>query len=205
MSIPRLLLGSSSRYRAELLGRLGVPFDQASPDVDERAYDDRFASLSNEEFATTLALAKARALARPGARPDEARWILCADQIGVLGEDRARVLLSKPVTPERCVEQLMSMSGRTHELVTGVVLWNESTSAYSTCVDRQVMTMRAFQRDEAEAYVRAYAPLDCAGGYRIEDAGIALFERIRGDDYTGIIGLPLLATARLLRAAGVLS
>ena len=64
--------------------------------------------------------------------------------------------------------------------------------------------MRAFGRSEAEEYVAGFAPLDCAGGYRIEDAGIRLFERIRSDDFTGIIGLPLLMTARLLRSAGLL-
>ena len=201
MATAKLLLGSSSRYRAELLGRLGVPFDQASPDVDERAYDAAFADHPPEEFALMLARAKADALVRPGGD----RWVLCADQVGVRADGEGRpVLLTKPGTVERGVEQLMSMSGRTHELVNGIVLRSEATGESLEAVDRQVLTMRAFGREEAEAYVREYEPLDSAGGYRIEDAGIRLFERIRSDDYTGIIGLPLLKTAELLRTAGLL-
>ena len=195
-----LVLGSSSKYRAELLARLGVPFAQESPDVDERAFDGLFERLEPGEFALTLARAKADALARGGGR----RWLLCADQVGVLEVDGERRLLSKPGTAERCVEQLMALSGRTHALVNGIVLVDEATGARHERVDVQEITMRPFAREEAERYVRDFRPLDSAGGYRIEDAGIALFERIRSDDHTGIIGLPLLAVAGMLREVGVL-
>lgn len=195
-----LVLGSSSRYRAELLERLGVPFEQASPDVDERAYDARFDELAPDAFALLLARAKADALRQP----DGQRWLLCADQVGVLDAGDGDELLTKPETEERGVEQLLRLAGRTHRLVNGVVLFDEATGTCHESVDVQELTMRPFQRAEAEAYVREFRPLDCAGGYRIEDAGIRLFERIRSEDYTGIIGLPLLATARLLRLAGLL-
>lgn len=198
-----LLLGSTSRYRAELLSRLGLPFAQEAPDVDERSYDDRFETLSSEDFALFLARLKADSILERGGGGD--RWILCADQVGVLTDpDGTRHLLSKPGTPERCVDQLMRLSGRTHELVNGIVLVSEATGERIEATDRQELTMRPFERAEAEAYVEEYAPLDSAGGYRIEDAGIRLFERIHSDDFTGIVGLPLLATARLLREAGVL-
>lgn len=195
-----LVLGSSSRYRAELLRRLGVPFTQASPDVDEAAYDGQFSELSAEDFALLLARAKATALALDGGD----RWLLCADQVGVLEVDGERTLLRKPGTPEACVEQLMRLSGHTHQLVNGIVLRSERDGTELFEIDVQQLTMRAFDRAEAEAYVALRAPLDCAGGYRIEDEGIRLFERIESSDYTGIIGLPLIATARLFREAGLL-
>ena len=201
MSPPSLILGSTSRYRAELLGRLGVPFRQEAPDFDERALDDRFETVPAPEFALMIARGKADSIARS----DGERWLLCADQVGVLeGDDGVRTMLTKPETPERCVAQLLRLSGRTHRLVNGIVLVSEATGERLEATDEQVLTMRAFGRDEAEAYVERFAPLDSAGGYRIEDAGIRLFDRIQSDDFTGIIGLPLLATARLLRRAGLL-
>ncbi|MBL6755156.1 MAG: Maf family protein [Planctomycetes bacterium] len=197
-----LVLGSSSRYRAQLLTQLGVPFTQERPDVDERAFDPRFDRETSAEFALTLARAKADALIQEGGR----RWLLCADQVGVLeAPDGSRRQLSKPGTPDRCVEQLMELSGRTHALVNGLVLVSEATGQRFEAVDRQELTMRPFGRAEAASYVERFSPLDCAGGYRIEDEGIRLFERIRSDDHTGIIGLPLLTTAHLLRQAGILS
>lgn len=197
-----LVLGSSSRYRAELLARLGIPFTRESPDIDERAFDGDLEAIGPEALALKLAHAKADALVRPNG----SRLVLCADQVGCARDDSGSVqLLSKPETEERCVDQLMSLAGRTHKLVNGVVLAIERTGERLEAIDVQELTMRAFDRPEAEAYVLEYRPLDSAGGYRIEDAGIRLFERIRSDDYTGIIGLPLLATATLLRRAGRLT
>ena len=201
-STPRLVLGSSSRYRAELLVRLDVPFTQESPEIDERLFDEDFDRIGPEALALRLAHAKADALVRA----DGERQILCADQVGCVQDATgAERMLSKPETEERCVEQLMALAGRTHRLVNGVVLACERTGERLESIDVQELTMRSFDRREAEAYVRAYKPLDSAGGYRIEDAGIRLFERIRSDDYTGIIGLPLLATAELLRRVGLIT
>jgi septum formation protein len=196
-----LVLGSSSRYRAKLLVQLGVTFTQESPEVDERAFDPEFDHLSPGEFALTVARSKAEAIRLEGGR----RWLLCADQVGVLeAPGGGRQQLTKPGTAARCVEQLMQLSGRTHSLVNGLVLVSEATGERFEAVDQQELTMRPFARAEAAAYVERFSPLDCAGGYRIEDEGIRLFERIRSDDHTGIIGLPLLATAGLLRRAGLL-
>ena len=109
-----------------------------------------------------------------------------------------------PGREEVAIEHLMALSGRTHHLTTGVVLLPPGGGEPLEAVDEQRLTLRAFDRAEAEAYVRRHRPLECAGSYRIEDAGIKLFERIEGTDTTGIIGLPLLAVSRLLRAAGLL-
>lgn len=184
-----------------MLERLGVPFTQASPDVDERAFDGLLGELGPEGLALRLARAKADSLAREGG----GRQLLCADQVGVLevaGEPPR--LLHKPGDEDACVAQLMALSGRTHALVNGIVLLDEDSGTARELVDRQELTMRPFDEAEARAYVQLRKPLDSAGGYRIEDEGVRLFERIRSDDHTGIIGLPLLATARLLRSAGLL-
>ena len=151
-----LVLGSSSRYRAELLTRLGVPFDQASPDVDEACFDGQFTELAAEDFALLLAREKASALWRNGGD----RWLLCADQVGVLETGGKRILLRKPGTPEACVDQLMELSGRTHQLVNGIVLRFERDGTEYVEVDVQTLTMRAFDRAEAEAYVSLRSPLD---------------------------------------------
>lgn len=192
-----LVLASTSRYRHKLLTQLDLPFVAAAPEFDERPEDHRFAALGAEGFALYLAHAKASSLRT--SHPDG--WILAADQIVVLPPGE---LLHKPETAERAVEQLMRMSGQQILLITGVVLLDAVTGVAREAVDRHTLTLRAFGRAEAEAYVARHLPLDCAGSFRIEDAGIALFERIEGADFTSIIGLPLLAVCRLLRGVGLL-
>lgn len=195
---PELILASTSRWRAELLARLELPFECAAPSFDERAEDARFAELEPPAFALHLARGKARSVAaeRPGA------WVLAADQIAVLDEGRGPELLHKPKSEARAVEQLMRLRGRSHRLITAVVLARGEHEDHE--IDAHGLTMRSFARAEAEAYVARHRPLDSVGAYHIEDAGIRLFERIEGGDFTGIIGLPLLAVCRLLRAAGLL-
>ncbi|MDC0722140.1 Maf family protein [Nannocystis bainbridge] len=192
-----LVLASTSRYRRELLSRLDVAFFTAAPAFDERQEDPWFSEIGAEAFALRLALGKAESLR--ATNPDA--WILGADQVAVgPGPD----LLHKPGTEDQAIAQLMRLSGATFRLVTGVVLLDAATGEAATAVDVQTLTMRAYGEQEAADYVRRYQPLDCAGSFRIEDAGIKLFTRIDGADYTGIIGLPLLAVARLLRGAGLL-
>ncbi len=194
----KLLLGSTSRYRRTLLERLGVPFDVAAPDFDEAAHEGAFASSTDDAFALKLAEGKARSLA--ASHPEH--LILAADQIATL--DSPRMLLHKPGTVERAVAQLMALAGRTHVLTTGVVLLHPASNRLETAVDRQRLTMRRYGEDEARTYVAAARPLDCVGAYRVEDAGITLFEHIEADDVTGVIGLPLLHVCRLLRRFGAL-
>jgi septum formation protein len=190
-----VILASTSRWRSELLSRLEVPFTCVAPSFDERAEDHRFAELGPHGFALELARGKARSVGRP----DE--WVLAADQLAVLDQPDGPMLLHKPGTEQRAIEQLMLLAGRTHRLINGLVLARGPIEHVE--VDEQRLTMRAFPRSEAEAYVTRHRPLDSVGAYHIEDAGIRLFERIDGD-HTGIMGLPLLAVCRLLRAAGLL-
>jgi septum formation protein len=190
-----LILASTSRWRIELLARLDVPFTCVAPDFDERAQDHRFPELGPHAFALELARGKARSLARPDA------WVLGADQLAILDEPDGPIILHKPGTEDRAIEQLMQLRGRTHRLITGVVLVRGATEYQET--DEQQLTMRAFERAEAADYVARHRPIHSAGSYHIEDAGIRLFERIDGD-HTGVMGLPLLAVCRLLRAASLL-
>lgn len=199
IAVRPLVLASTSRYRHELLARLEVAFIAAAPDFDERAEDPRFAELGADAFAVRLAHGKAASLA--GAHPDA--WILAADQLAVLPGPPAEVL-HKPGSEDQAIAQLMRLSGRTFALINGVTLLDARTGAFRDAVDRQTLSMRPFAEAEAAAYIRRHRPLDCAGSFRIEDAGIKLFARIDSADFTGIIGLPLLAVARLLRAVDLL-
>jgi septum formation protein len=195
-----LLLASTSRSRAELLRRLEIPFETAAPRFDEDGLRHRFAELPPDAFA--LELARGKALSLRDEHPEA--WILAGDQVGVLPGSAGPILLSKPGSVDRAVLQLLSMAGHTHELWNGIVLAAPEGGPVREIVDRQRLTMRAFGEPEARAYVERHRPLECAGAYRVEDAGIRLFERIEGEDFTGIMGLPLLAVARLLREVGLL-
>jgi septum formation protein len=197
--MPRtLILASTSTHRGNLLRRLGVDFEQVGPNFDERAHDSRFAELGAPAFAELLARGKADSIARERV----GAWVLAADQLAVVDE-MGPVQLHKPASEGAAVDQLMRLAAREHELITSVVLRSPGGD-YRVGFDRHVMRMRAFGRAEAEAYVRIRKPLDSVGAYHIEDEGIALFEAIDGRDFTGIIGLPLLTVAPMLREAGLL-
>lgn len=195
-----LILASTSRWRLDLLARLDLPFRSVAPPYDERAEDHRFPELGPHGFALHLARGKARSLASSDANSDA--WILAADQLAVLDEPDGPTILHKPGTEARALEQLLRLRGRTHRLITAVVLTRGELEHHE--IDEQRLTMRSFEASEAEAYVARHRPIHSAGSYHIEDAGIRLFERLEGGDMTGVMGLPLLAVCRLLRTAGLL-
>ena len=144
-----LLLASTSRYRAALMAELGMPYLADAPDFDERALEHRFAELDPGEFALELAEGKARSIA---ARHPDTR-IVAADQIAVLEVDGVTTLLHQAGTDDRAVEQLMSMSGRSHDLINGVVVLDTATDEIRRGVDAHRVTMRPFSRRDAEDYV----------------------------------------------------
>ncbi|HZX80320.1 MAG TPA: Maf family nucleotide pyrophosphatase [Lysobacter sp.] len=189
MTEPRVILASTSRYRRELLARFGLPFDAVAPGVDETPLDGE-APLA---LVTRLASAKAAAVAR--AYPDAC--VIGSDQ---LAEFDGRVL-GKPGTPERAVGQLASMSGREVTFLTALCVMRGEHEV-GAAVDRTVVRFRALSQAEIERYVDAEEPLDCAGSFKSEGRGITLFDAIETMDPTALIGLPLIATARLLREAG---
>jgi septum formation protein len=186
-----LVLGSTSPYRRELLARLRVPFDVLAPDVDEEALQRSGAEPSS--IALRLAVAKAASVA---AKRSDA-FVIGSDQVVDLDSE----ILGKPGDEGRAREQLARLQGRTHRLVTAIAL-RAPDGTIRTHVDVHRMTLRALGATEIERYVAAERPLDCCGAYKIESLGIALFERIEGDDFTAIPGLPLIALGRLLRESG---
>lgn len=186
-----LVLGSTSPYRRELLARLGVPFDLAAPRVDEEAVQRSGAE--PERVALRLAVAKAASAAE--ARSNA--FVIGSDQVVDLDGE----ILGKPGDEEGARAQLARLSGRSHRLVTALAL-RAPDGTLRTHVDVHTMTLRNLGAAEIERYVASDRPLDCCGAYKIESLGIALFERIEGEDFTAIVGLPLIALARLLREAG---
>ena len=188
---PELILASTSRYRRELLERLRLPFRALSPGTDETA----LAGESPAALSERLALAKARALARRF--PDAV--VIGADQVA----DVDGVAIGKPGTHERAVEQLRSMSGRTIVFQTALAVVRDAIGF--TQVRRVPVSVRFRTLDDAqiEFYLRTEQPYDCAGSAKCETLGIALLDAIESDDPTALIGLPLIATCTLLRAAGL--
>ena len=188
---PTLILGSTSRYRRELLERLRLPFEVHAPDVDETPLaGERPAAL-----AQRLALAKARAVS--AAHPDAV--VIGSDQVA----DLDGTPIGKPGTHERAVAQLRAMRGRSIVFQTAVAVVRGSTG-YSGCALVPVtVRFRDLSDTEIEHYLRTEQPYDCAGSAKCETLGIALLEAIDSDDPTALVGLPLIRTSALLRAAGI--
>ncbi len=143
-------------------------------------------------LAEHLAIAKARSLSE--AEPNAT--LIGSDQL-VCFEGR---IYGKPGTPERAVEQLAAMAGKSHQLITALAVWRQGQTYLHT--DITSMHMRSFSQDELERYVAADHPLDCAGSYKLEERGIVLFDRVESQDHTSIMGLPLIALTSLLRTLG---
>jgi septum formation protein len=189
-SIGDLVLASTSRYRRELLGRLGVPFRWRAPLVDEETL--KSPSLKPTELAEGLARAKAFSIAYE--EPEAV--VLGGDQLVTIDG----VVLGKPGSTERAIEQLQALSGRSHELITSIAVVRAGDAVVHT--DVTSLTMRHLSRAEIERYVSADVPIDCSGSYKIEARGIVLFERIESADHSAISGLPLIALTTILRGFG---
>ena len=186
-----LVLGSTSRYRAELLSRLKLPFEVAAPQVDESAA----AGESPQALARRLALEKARAVAR---RFPQA-VVIGSDQVA----DLAGEPLGKPGSHERATDQLRLMRGKTVVFHTAVAVVCAETGFEQFELAPVKVRFRELSDPEIEAYLQAEQPYDCAGSARSEGLGIALLDSIESDDPTALVGLPLIRTCRMLRAAGV--
>jgi septum formation protein len=187
-----LVLASTSAYRRSLLERLGIPFRCRPPLCDESALHRESSGLETRRLAEKLAFAKASSVA--GEEPNSA--IIGCDQL-VSFEGR---IFGKPGTADRAVDQLASMSGRTHELITALVVIRGAEVCHHTDITR--LRMRPLAREAIERYVAADRPLDCAGGYKLESRGIVLFDRIESEDHSSVTGLPLIALVTILRELG---
>ncbi len=191
-SMPRaLILGSTSPYRRELLQRLRLPFDVEPPHVDETPRPDETPAL----LALRLALAKAHEVA---SRHPEA-VVIGSDQVADL-DGRP---VGKPGHRARALAQLQEMSGRTVIFQTAVAVVCQATGFEQAALVPVTVKFRALSQPEIEAYLDAEQPYDCAGSAKVEGLGIALLRAVESDDPTALIGLPLIRTCELLRAAGV--
>ena len=187
--MPRLILASTSIYRRELLERLRLPFETARPEVDENPRPGE----SPIALAERLAVAKAGAIAER----EPAAFVIGSDQVAEL-DDRP---LGKPGTRDGALAQLGAMSGRAVHFRTAVCV-RHGEHAPRLAIDTTTVRFRSLSFAEIERYVDAEQPLDCAGSFKSEGLGITLFDAIETIDPTALIGLPLIATARLLREVG---
>ncbi len=187
----QLVLGSTSPFRRQLLEKLGLPFDTAAPETDEAP----LAGETPEQLVARLAEAKARAVAAqfPGA------LIIGSDQVAVNGGE----ILGKPHTHEKAMEQLRNASGRHVRFLTGLCLYNAASDRVQVEVVPFDVVFRELSDEMIDNYLKAEQPYNCAGSFKSEAMGIALFERLEGEDPNTLIGLPLIRLVRMLEAEGV--
>jgi septum formation protein len=186
-----LILGSTSRYRKELLSRLQIPFETAAPDVDETPHIDE----SPKDLALRLALAKARAVALKN--PEAI--VIGSDQVA----DLEGTPLGKPGNHTNAILQLQRMRGKTVIFQTALSVVCIATGYERTDLAEVKVKFRDLSDAEIETYLRAEEPYDCAGSAKSEGLGIALLDSIDNDDPSALIGLPLIRTCQMLREAGV--
>lgn len=187
----QLVLGSSSIYRRELLQRLQIPFEICSPDIDETPLPGEVAG----ETALRLAENKARA----GALVYPDGLIIGADQVAVLESTP----LGKPLTHENAVRQLRLLSGKEVTFHTALSLFNSRTNSIQTSLTLSHVKFRELNDQKIENYLTKEQPYHCAGSAKSEGLGIALIERIVGDDPNALIGLPLIALVEMLSHEGI--
>lgn len=187
----QLILGSTSLYRRELLSRLRLQFDVVAPDVDETPRVNE----SPKDLANRLALAKAHAVAR--SYPQAV--VIGSDQVADLNGEP----LGKPGTHERAVAQLQRMRGKTVVFQTALAVVCLDSGFEQLDLAAVSVRFRDVSDAEIETYLQAEKPYDCAGSAKSEGLGIALLESIDSDDPTALVGLPLIRTCRMIRAAGI--
>lgn len=189
---PPLVLASSSPFRHELLGRLGLKFLCDNPDIDESPQPDEPAS----ELVQRLALGKAQAVAKR----HPSSLVIGSDQVAVFENG---TILGKPGSAERAVEQLLQASGSSVTFLTGLCLYNAGSGNYQLCCEPFQVHFRELSRATIESYIKKEQPLNCAGSFKSEGLGITLFRRLEGDDPNALIGLPLIRLTDMLIAEGI--
>ena len=187
----QIVLASTSPYRRELLERLGLPFDIASPDVDETALTYE----TPVQLVKRLAKLKARAVAEDF----QDALIIGSDQVAVLDNQ----ILGKPGNHKTAVKQLNNASGKKVLFLTGLCLLNSATGETQVNVDEFSVSFRQLSASQIENYLQREEPYDCAGSFKSEGLGISLFEKMEGDDPNALIGLPMITLINMLSAEGV--
>jgi MAF protein len=191
MRTPRLVLASTSPFRRELLGRLGLPFEVAAPNVDEA----RLTGESPQALVLRLSEAKARAIAP--SFPES--LIIGSDQVAVIDGE----VLGKPGNRERALAQLTRAAGRRVTFLTGLSLVDGASGRAHTLYEPFHVHFRALDPDQIARYVAREQPYNCAGSFKSEGYGITLFQRLEGDDPSALVGLPLIRLVELLGREGI--
>lgn len=185
--LPPLVLASSSPARRLLMGRLQIPFQHCSPDVDETPFENE----TPEALVKRLALKKA--LAVVSQFPNS--LIIACDQVGTFDGD----IICKPHTHEKAVQQLLNMSGKEIKFLTAICLYDTRTHHFLESTELYHVTFRTLTLQEIEDYLVKEKPYQCAGSVQVEGLGITLLDKLKGDDYTALIGLPLMKLSKMLR------
>lgn len=187
----KLILGSSSPFRAELLTKLGLPFVTASPDIDE-------SPLANElPYDLVKRLSEQKALAIAAEHKDA--LIIGSDQVAVLDN----TILGKPGNHENAVKQLTAASGKSVTFLTGLSLINSRTGNTQTSVETYSVEFKDLTTEQIEFYLHKEQPYQCAGSFKSEGFGISLFNKLEGNDPNTLIGLPLIKLIEMLKAEGI--
>lgn len=187
----RLILASQSPYRKELLERLQIPFETIDSQLDELPFQS--AITDPKRLSSTLAKEKAKKVFNDN--PDA--FVIGSDQVPIFLDQ----CLGKPETMDRAISQLMLLQGGSHQLITAVSIYGpENTEIHFH--DITTLVMRNLTKTEIENYLNKDNPLKCAGSYKIESLGISLFSKILTEDFTSIVGLPLMQLANHLRSLG---
>ncbi len=188
----QLILASSSHYRLQLMRQLQLPFIAAAPPFKETIDP----AVAPELLVRHFSLGKAQSLAEryPNA------LIVGSDQVFVDQRGRA---VGKPGSEEAAIAQLKQMAGRTHTFYTGIALFDSASGTHQTDYSSFAVTLRDLSEEQVVDYVRREKPFECAGAFKIEGLGIALMEKMEGDDYNALIGLPLIKLVTLLSQFGV--
>lgn len=188
----QIILGSSSRYRRALLERLGLEFSCISPDIDESAKENE----SPAKLVARLAVEKAKAVA---AQSGSSALIIGSDQLAVCGD----TILGKPGNFDNAVEQLSNCSGKQVSFLTSLCLYREEPALELTATIPINVQFRELNQVEIERYLLKDTPYDCAGSFKSESLGVALFDKVETKDLTALEGLPLITLCKFLREAGI--
>ena len=186
-----LILASSSPFRKAILEKLGVTFVTASPDVDEARHDGE----TPYNLVLRLAAAKAKKVAKL-----HSGLIIASDQVATfgLGTDKADEILTKPLTHENAFKQLKQSSGRTVTFLTSIVLLNTKTNNLQNHVEFFQVFFKTLSDNQIRSYLEKENVLNCAGSFKSEGLGIALFRCMKGDDSNSLIGLPTIKLVDML-------
>ncbi|TVO36384.1 Maf family protein [Vibrio algivorus] len=188
----KLILASTSPYRKQLLDKLAIEFETREPNCDETPLPDESAT----QLVLRLAQMKAQSCALEG---QEKQIIIGSDQVCVINGN----IVGKPLTRENAIEQLIQASGQVITFYTGLALFNSETGCCDVTLDEFKVHFRTLSQAQIEYYVDTEQPLYCAGSFKSEGLGIALFKRLEGKDPNSLIGLPLITLIDMLEKQGI--